>query len=95
MTEPCPDALCDRCSLKQMTVPCPDCGEPTSDEVCCWCRQLRTWDALPEAVRDDLRPLLEAKQTTITLIGKIRTALDCGLREAVKFAHLPFYRDLG
>ncbi|SER90333.1 hypothetical protein [Lentzea albida] len=74
---------------------CPDCGEAsTSGEPCSWCRILRTWRALPQSVRDELRPAMEARQTTVAVIEQIRTALGCGLKEAVEFVHLPHYRDL-
>ncbi|MFS8096095.1 hypothetical protein LFM09_03055 [Lentzea alba] len=92
-------ALCDRCSASTTAWTCCDCGEPTSGDrplaggPCTWCALKRTWDAYPQAVRDELRQEM-ADGRTIMVIKRIRQLTGCGLREAVEMAHLPHYREL-
>ncbi|MCR3753508.1 hypothetical protein [Lentzea californiensis] len=84
--------LCDHCSLKYMTWPCPGCGEMRhgvrahESQPCGTCETARQWAAFPQTVRDEI-DLAIAERPAIRAIMRIRELTEIGLQEAMQLLH--------
>lgn len=81
--------LCDDCSAKYMTSPCPDCGvhrhiaREFEGRPCLSCEPKRTWAALPQETRDEIDQAV-ASLSNIMAIKRIKELIRCdGLRDAI------------
>lgn len=85
--------LCDHCSLKYMTWPCPDCAKyrhgVRADEglPCTACATTREWAALAEQTRDEI-DLAVAEQNAVQALMRIRDLTSRGVKEAMELYNL-------
>lgn len=92
-------ALCDDCSAKSTAWICSDCGETSlgdrtrARDHCFWCGVKRKWEALPQAVRDEVRPLMDDRKM-IPAIKRLRELAGFGIAEASELVQLPDFREL-